>query len=158
MQTTESEYVTFEPILKPKKVKHDTEDTVVEPFNVHKSVETFVSEEDTKRIVSQVFIAVGLMIAAMFLAFLLSWAYNKEKTLFITVYAMISLLFSALVISLVAVLRDKIDNMKIFYTLVGSTAFMSLFNVVMIIVFAVIASKRLRRNFVPNGVQEYINQ
>jgi ABC-type Mn2+/Zn2+ transport system permease subunit len=117
-----------------------------------------VSEDDTKRIMSQVFMATGLMIAAMFLAFLLSWAYNKEKTLFIAMYAVISLLFSALVITLVSILRDKIEDMKIFYTLVGSTAFMSLFNIVMIIVFAVIASKRLRRSFVPNGVQEYINQ
>lgn len=157
MQKTESEYVTFEPILKPKKDDSDVEenfDLLPKP----KRVEHFVSEDDTKRIMSQVFMATGLMIAAMFLAFLLSWAYNKEKTLFIAMYAVISLLFSALVITLVSILRDKIEDMKIFYTLVGSTAFMSLFNIVMIIVFAVIASKRLRRSFVPNGVQEYINQ
>lgn len=147
----DGEYVTFEPLVKPKKEEEHFE--LMPP----KRIETFVSEDDTKRVVSQVFIAVGLMIAAMFLAFLLSWAYNKEKTLFITIYAVITLLFSAIVIALVAVIREKIDNMKIFYTLVGATAFMSIFNVIMIIVFAILAAKRLRRNFVPNGVQDYLN-
>lgn len=163
MSKMESEYVTFEPLVKPKKEEEEGfegDGDVEEEFTLlkPKRVETFVSEEETRRIVTQVFIAVALMIAAMFLAFVLSWAYNKEKTLFFAMYATITLLFSVLVIALVSVIRDKIENAKVFYTLIGSTAFMSIFNIVLIIVFGVIASKRLRRNFVPNGVQEYINQ
>lgn len=166
-----SEFATFPSILKSKR---DENDNTVETFvdsDSNKSlskekeivpkprtIESFVSEEDTKKIMSQVFIGVGLMIGAMFLAFLFTWAYDKEKTLFVAVYAAIMLLFGALVIGLVAVIRSQIQNEKIFYVLVGSSAFVGVLNIVFIIVFSVLASKRLRRgSYVPPAVSDYIN-
>lgn len=152
---SESDFVTFEPILKPKKEEHESFENELPALLRPKRVEMFVNEDDTKQVMTQVFIAVGLMIAAMFLAFVLSWAYNTEKTLFIAIFASITLLFSALIITLVSIIRNKIDDVKIFYVLVGSTAFMSIFSIVMIIVFSVIASKRLRRGMAMNAVSDY---
>lgn len=163
-----SEVAVFQPILKSKQEETDKDVVMLEAFeNTNmdappplfkpKKIEPFVNEEDTKRVMKSVFTAVGLMIGAMFLAFLFTWAYNKEKTLFISVYAGIMLLFCALIIIVVSIIRSKINDVAVFYVLIGSSAFFALFNIVLVIVFAIVASKRLRRSYVPSGVQEYIN-
>lgn len=161
-----SEQATFQPILKSQQETPREDEVMLEAFEnqdttaplfMPKKIEPFVDEAQTKKVMQQVFIGVGLMIAAMFLAFLFTWAFNKEKTLFIAIYATIMLLFAALMITLVSIVRKELSNIAIFYVLVGSSAFVALLNIVLIIVFAVMASKRLKRSYVPSGVQDYLN-
>lgn len=160
-----SEQAVFQPILKSQQEEDPKDKMMLEAFEnqaappvfAAKKIETFVDETQTKKIMQQVFIAVGLMVAAMFLAFVFTWAFNKEKTLFIAIYAGIMLLFGTLVIALVSVVRSQIKNIPIFYVLVGASAFVCLLNIVLIVVFSVMASKRLKRGYVPSGVQDYLN-
>lgn len=161
-----SEQATFQPLLKSKQEEEHTQDNMMLeafenqpslPVFMPKKIETFVDEDQTKKVMQQVFIGVGLMIAAMFLAFVFTWAFDKEKTLFIAIYAFIMLLFAALVITLASVSRSSLTNVPLFYVLIGSSAFVSLLNIVLVVVFAVMASKRLKRSYVPSSVQDYIN-
>lgn len=160
-----SEFVEFQPILKSKQEKEETPSQgVLEAFTTNdppilkpRKVEMFVSEEETKEVMTRVFIAVGLMIGAMFLAFLFIWTFNKEKTLFISVYATFMLMFAAMIIIVASVIREQITNKKVFYVIIGSSVFVALLNIVVAVIFGVMASKRLRKAFVPQGVQDYIN-
>lgn len=164
-----SELAIFQPILKSKQEEAKlAEDAVVmeaftEDTSEHsilprpKRIEAFVSEDDTKRVMRSVFTAVGLMIGAMFIAFLFIWSYNKEKTLFIAIYSAFMFIFSVLIIAVISIIRKKIDDVVVFYILVGSSAFFAILNLVLILTFTIVASKRLRRSYVPSGVQEYIN-
>lgn len=105
--------------------------------------ETFETAEDSSQvIVGNVFIGVSLMILAAFLTILFYWAYNKEKHLFITLLCGLFFLYTIKVVILVASLRDKI-NKTVFRLYIGSTAFMSLFSLFLLVFFAVKTSKRL---------------
>lgn len=105
--------------------------------------ETFETEADSSQaIVGNVFIGVSLMILATFITILFVWAYNKEKHLFITLLCGLVFLYTVKVIILVASLREKI-NKNVFRLYIGSTAFMSLFSLLLLIFFAVKTSKRL---------------
>lgn len=162
-----SDLAVFQPILKSKQDEEQEKDNVVfeafsnamepPPLFKAKKIEAFVSEEETRRVMKSVFTAVGLMIAAMFFAFLFTWAYNKEKTLFFAIYCFIAFLLCVLVVALVSIVRSDIKDIIVFYILIGSSAFFALLNIVLMLVFGVVAFKRMKRGYVPSGVQDYVN-
>lgn len=105
--------------------------------------ETFETAEDSSQtIVGNVFIGVALMILAAIITIVFVWAYNKEKHLFITFLCGLVFLYTIKVVILVASMRDKI-NKNVFKLYIGSTAFMSLFSLILTIFFAIKTSKRL---------------
>lgn len=105
--------------------------------------ETFEAEMDSAQvIVGNVFIGVALMIMAACITILFYWAYNKEKHLFITLLCGLMFLYAVKVIILVASMRNKI-NKNVFRIYIGSTAFMSLLSLFLLIFFAIKTSKRL---------------
>lgn len=120
--------------------------------------ETFETEADSSQaIVGNVFIGVSLMILATFITILFVWAYNKEKHLFITFLCGLVFLYTVKVIILVASLREKI-NKNVFRLYIGSTAFMSLFSLLLLVFFAVKTSKRLNGTGVSsNPTPNYYN-
>jgi vacuolar-type H+-ATPase subunit I/STV1 len=117
--------------------------------------ETFETQvESSQVIVGNVFIGVALMIMAACITILFYWAYNKEKHLFITLLCGLMFLYTVKVIILVASMRDKI-NKNVFRLYIGSTAFMSLLSLFLLIFFAVKTSKRLNASSSP--VAPYYN-
>ena len=125
--------------------------------------EQFVSEEESRSIVGGVFIGVGLMIFASILALLFYWTYNKEKTLFIAVFSGFVFLFSIKMVILVAAIRAKLRDF-VFKMYIGSTVFMSLTCLFLMIFFSIKASKKMSERsslssapYVPSAVSSYIN-
>lgn len=105
--------------------------------------ETFETENESSQvIVGNVFIGVALMILAAVITILFYWAYNKEKHLFITLLCGLVFLYTVKMVILVASVRNKI-NKNVFRLYIGSTAFMSLFALFLLVFFAVKTAKRL---------------
>lgn len=128
------------------------------PIVSKRTYEPFVDESQTQSIVGNVFIGVGLMILATILTVVFYWSYNKEKLLFITILCVVVFIFSVKMIILVAALRTKM-NPIIFRLYMGSTTFMSMMSLILIIYFAVKTSQRLRgsssSSYIPPQVQAY---
>ena len=117
--------------------------------------ETFESQpESAQVIVGNVFIGIALMILAACITILFYWAYNKEKHLFIALLCGLVFLYSIEIIILVATMRDKI-NKNVFRLYIGSTAFMSLLSLFLLVFFAIKASKRLRSSSVSSPSPYY---
>lgn len=113
----------WEPIVKQ---------TVLEPF-----VE---DEKQSQTIVGNVFIGMGLMVMAAFLALLFYWSYEKNRSLFIALFSGLVFLFSVKMVILVAVVRKKLNNI-IFKLYMGSTVFMSFVSMFSLIYFSIRASR-----------------
>lgn len=105
--------------------------------------ETFKdTPETTQVVVGNVFIGIALMVLAAIFTFMFYWAYQKDKHLFITILCAVVFLYTIKVIILVASLRDKV-NLTVFRLYVGSTAFMSIMALIMMVYFAIKTSSRL---------------
>lgn len=120
--------------------------------------EGFVSEEESRSIVGNVFITVSLMIFAGIIALLLFWTYAREVSLFISILNAIIFLYSIKMLILVAATRSKLRDF-VFKLYMGSTVFVSLLSLALMIVFAVKASRAMASSppYVSPQVSNYIS-
>ena len=118
--------------------------------------EPFVSEEDTKKSVASIFMSVGLMILALFLGGLMFWAYRKERSLMIVVLSVFVFIYS-IIMTLGIIQRGKLDK-AYFLTIVGSSIFISVMMVILIIVFSIVASRRLSKSYLGPQTQDYLSR
>lgn len=113
-----------------------------EPIVKKQTLEPFyVEEAQSKSIVGSVFIGIGLMILASFIAMLFYWAYLKEKMLFIALFSALIFLFAMKMVILVAVIRHKL-NPTVFKVYMGSTVFVAFFSLFNIIFFSIKSYQR----------------
>jgi len=126
------------------------------------STEPFVSEEDSKTIVSNVFISVGLMIGAMIITGIFYWAFNKNVLLFITIMSALVFLYTIKVLIITAMMRSNYKSQRMFMTMMGGTVFMCLLSLILTIMFAIKSSSASRSSatpsYIPSNVNDYINQ
>lgn len=123
-------------------------------------MEGFVDEKQSQKIVGSVFIGVAIMILAAILAIMFYWSYNKDKTLFISIFSVVMFLFSIMMLILVAVMRSKM-NANVFKLYIGTTVFNSFMTIMIAIYFGIKASKRISEasspsSYVPGSVQSYV--
>lgn len=108
--------------------------------------ETFADEEDkeakTRTSIIRIFISVGLMALAIVLGFIFLWAYRKEKTLMVVVLSVVVFIYSLLIMVFVLVQRGNLDYVY-FNLFMGSSAFMVIMMILLIVIFSIIASRRL---------------
>lgn len=126
--------------------------------NTYETFET-AGQPNAQTMVGNVFIGIALMILATLLTVLFYWSFQKEKYLFITILCAVVFLYTIKMVILVAILRDKLNSI-VFRLYMGSTAFMSLMTLMMMIYFAVKTSQRLRgtsssSSYIPPPVQSY---
>lgn len=125
--------------------------------------ESFVTEDDSKAIVANVFISVGLMIAAMIITGIFYWSFNKNPLLFISILCAIMFFYTIKVIIIAALMREQFKSKMMFMILMGGTVFMSLLSLILTIMFGIKASQGGRSSSasnynIPSNVNEYINQ
>lgn len=137
----------FEPILKSEREKRE-----------HEMTEHFEDQESTGKVVGNTFIGISLMTLAMLVTWLFIWGYSKDKSLFIAFLNVLVFIYAMKVFILILVIRDKL-SLPVFRIYMGSALFMIITSLVMIILFSIKASKKLKSNsgYVPSSVQEYIN-
>ncbi len=130
----------FEPILKQPK-----------------SEEHFVSDEESKNIVVNILIGVSLMVAAMLITWLFIWSYEKEKSLFIAIFATVMFIYAIKMVIFIALKKNDM-NETTFKVFMGSSVTVAIMNLMLIIFFSIRASSRLRgrSSYVPGAVQDYI--
>lgn len=131
------------------------------PITKKKYVETFETDGvSTQKMVGNVFIGISLMILAAILTMIFYWSYQKEKHLFITILCGLVFLYTIKMVILVATLREKLNSV-VFRLYMGSTVFMSLMSLLMMIYFGVKTAQRLRGSssslpsYIPPPVQSY---
>jgi ABC-type multidrug transport system fused ATPase/permease subunit len=134
----------FEPILKQK-------------LSNTNGIEQFVSESESTSIVGSIFMGIGLMVLAMLITWLFLWSYQKEKLLFIVVLSVVVFLYSVEMVAFIALQRGKLSPLM-FRIFMGSSVMISIMCIILIIVFSIKASQRLRgrSSYVPGPVQDYI--
>lgn len=113
--------------------------------------EPFVEEKESKGIVSTMFLSAALIIGGMVLSFVLYWAHQKSRDLFI--------IFVSALIILVALVNfiiswDQRKNMETlqFKVIMGSNAFMMVYGSLMVIIFLV---RFIRRNSSSSAAMKY---
>ena len=121
----------YEPLLKPKKAEDD------------EKKEAFVSDNDSRNIVSNIFISIGLMVGAALVMALFYWAYQKERNLFVTIFAAFMFAYALYVTIFVTILRGKFSSVA-FRLILGSSAFVAFMTLMTLIFFAVKTSQKLR--------------
>lgn len=119
--------------------------------------ETFVTEEETKTGVANIFVSVGLMVFAILLGGILFWAYRKERALMIVFLSAFMFIFSVLIMSLSIAQRSKLDS-KYFMFMTGSSIFMSVMMIIIIIIFSIITSRRLNKSYLGPQTQDYLSR
>lgn len=119
--------------------------------------EHFVSEEDTKQSVANIFLSVGLMIVALFIGGLLFWAYRKERSLMIVVLSIFVFIYAILMMTLGIIQRKNMDK-GYFLSIVGSSIFMSVMMLILIIVFSIVASRRMSKSYLGSQTQDYLSR
>lgn len=160
----------FEPLLKPKKGEED-DAAIAATLGVGglraDATEPFVTETQTKTIVGEVFMTIGMMLVAAVFMWLFYWSYAKEKLLFMAILSGLMLLYTLTVIGIAVSYRVKLSTMTFTY-LVGASAFIGFTTLVCTVFFAVRASQRLRASessyasrettsYVPPAVQQYVS-
>lgn len=132
--------------------------------------ESFVTEEDSKSIVSNVFMSVGLMIGAMIIAAIFYWSYHKNVALFICILSALVFLYTIKVIIVVVLARDQFKSKNTFMILMGGTVFMCLLTLILTIMFGIKASPKSGSGpsssisstganaYIPSSVNDYIGQ
>lgn len=121
-------------------------------------MEQFVTNAESESVVSFSFITGALMVVAMILTGVFIWSYQKDRFLFIAVFAFVAMLYSAEIMLLSAINMSKLD-MTQFTLFMGSSV---LFSIMFFIVAIFGAFKYWRRNsssspYVPTTVQNYLN-
>jgi uncharacterized membrane protein len=125
------------------------EGSIWEPIAKKMTFEAFdgvPKKDEPSTIVGNVFTGVGLMIAATVLTIGFYMAYQREKLLFIAILCVVVFLYSIKVVILVAALRAKMNPM-VFRIYMGSTVFMALMSMILMILFSIKASQRMRGSF-----------
>jgi vacuolar-type H+-ATPase subunit I/STV1 len=123
------------------------------------TLEPYVSEGQSQSIVGSVFIGIGTMVFATAVTLMFYWAYQQDKTLFIAILCGLVFLYSIKMLILVSVLRNKL-NPIVFKFYIGSTIFMSILTLILIVYFAIKASQRMRgpsSSYVPPPVSSYLD-
>lgn len=132
--------------------------------------EPFVTEEDSKTIVSNVFISVGLMIAAMIVTGIFYWSFNKNPMLFICILCALIFFYTVKVITITALMREQFKSKRMFMVLMGGTVFVCLLTLILAIMFGIKANQGGRssssssssygngNDYIPSNVNEYISQ
>jgi hypothetical protein len=122
-------------------------------------VEQFVPDKDTGSIVTNIFISLGLMIVAMLITWLFIWSYEKDRSLFITIFAVVAFLYAAEIAVFIAINTDKLDTIT-FRIMTSSTVFFGFTFLLIAIIFMIKAIQHLRsksQGYVSNTVRDYIN-
>jgi heme A synthase len=141
----------FESLLKSK--PSDEADQADEAGTVGEALETFVSDNQSRSVVSGIIISIALMIFALIVMGIFSWAYQKDKNLFIVVFATVVLLFTITVTILLAILRSKM-GFDAFRFYMGSAIFMNFLTLLIIIFFGIKTSTRS----LPSSVEDYLSK
>jgi heme/copper-type cytochrome/quinol oxidase subunit 2 len=140
----------FVPILKSEQEKRKITD----------EIETFEDndEESTGEMVGKIFIGISLMTLAMIMTWLFIWSYNKDRALFMVIFASLTFIYALKVFIYIMVTRSKMSS-EIFRVYLGSAITMLVISTTMIIFFAVKFGRHQRSSssYVPPSVQEYIN-
>lgn len=119
--------------------------------------EHFVTEDETKKSVANIFISVGLMILALLIGGLLFWAYRKERALMIVILCALIFIYSLVIMTLGIVQRNKLDK-GYFLSIVGSSIFVTVMMLILIIMFSIIASRRLNKSYLGTETQDYLSR
>lgn len=122
-----------------------------------KEEEHFVTEDETKKSVANIFISVGLMILALLIGGLLFWAYRKERALMIVILCVLIFIYSLVIMTLGIVQRNKLDK-GYFLSIVGSSIFITVMMLILIIMFSIIASRRLNKSYLGTETQDYLSR
>lgn len=108
-----------------------------------KLLEPFVNDKDSVVIVQNVFIMVGAIIVATLITTLLYWAYNREKTLFIAIMSALIFLYSLTNVIGFTIIRGALTNI-FFKMYLGLSIIVCILSIVLIILFSIKASKKMR--------------
>lgn len=107
--------------------------------------EFFVSTSETNTLITNVFTGLALAVLGMVLTFIFFWSYNKDKTLFIVVLSILLFLYALMQMIYFIVKKETLENFE-FSVMVGASIFVEILAVILIIVFSIVASRRLRGN------------
>lgn len=98
--------------------------------------EGFVSESETNNILSSVFLGIGMMLLGLAIFWVFFWAYSLDKNVFIMSFAVLVVLYSALMTALVILQRSKMTG-GLFKFYLGSAIFMDCVATIVVIFFAI---------------------
>jgi hypothetical protein len=121
------------------------------------SLEGFADESQTKQSIIRIFVSVSLMVLAILIGFVFLWAYRRERTLMIVVLSAVIFIYAILVLVFTLVQREKLDNIY-FLLLTGSSAFMTTMAVLLIIIFSIIASRRMGDSYMGDQARDYLSR
>ena len=89
--------------------------------------ERFVSKDENDEIVKNTFIMFGYAIISIIVVIALMWSYsyNSNRYLFIIIYSLIIILYTAVILSLVVIKKNDYDNIT--YKLLFSSTIFTIF-------------------------------
>jgi hypothetical protein len=99
-------------------------------------METFVSEKDTKSIISSTFINISLIILGMVLGGLLYWSYIKTDKLYITLLSGILFGYTLMMIIFIAMIRAKLTENE-FKIYMSASIFMAILTLAIFVIFLI---------------------
>lgn len=106
--------------------------------------EKFVDEPTAKKATGRTFIGIAVVLAAMLLTFLLLWGYLVSTKLFVSIFSIIVLTFSIIMIVFVTTIRAKLsDRQYVFY--LSTTSFMTFISLIMVIIFTILSVNIFRK-------------
>jgi uncharacterized membrane protein len=112
--------------------------------------ESFVTGSETNALVINVFTGLGLAALGMIFTFLFFWSYNKDKTVFIVVLSVILFLYALMQMIYFIVKKESLGNVE-FSIMLGASIFVEIMAVILLIIFSIIASRRLRGSTVSSS-------
>lgn len=127
-----------------------------EPIVKLRTYETFVSDSEQTSIVANTFISASLMFVAMLITWLFIWSYQKDRYLFIAMFAVVALLYGVEMVILTSVNSSELQSVQYKLFMSSSILFSAIFFLVGVFGFF----KYYRRNvgsYVPTTVQNYLN-
>lgn len=119
--------------------------------------ETFVSDEETKKSISNIFISISMMFFALILGSIFFWAYRKERSLMIVALAIVTFLYALMIVILTLLQRKTIEN-NYFLVYMGSSMFMIIVMIILVIIFSFVASRRLNKEYLGKETQDYLSR
>lgn len=106
--------------------------------------EAFVSASETNALIINLFTGLGLAALGMVLTFAFFWSYNRDKTFFIVVVAILMFLYGLMQMIYFIVKRENLGKTE-FSVMLGASIFIEIIAVILIIVFSIISSRRFTR-------------
>lgn len=119
--------------------------------------EPFVSESESVSIVSNTFIGAGLMLVAMLITWLFIWSYQKDRFLFISMFALVAFLYGAEMVILSAINMNNLDVSQFKLFMGSSLLFCLIFIIVGLFGFIKYKRRNVSSTYVPSNVQNYLN-